>query len=190
MGAQRHFSAKCARMSCTEQPLRIAHLQEVGHILRHKNKWMSTVHRTIEFLDTSLICKMGILGWRKQLSKISINLILMRILGMILHQQQNEDEDMDLDLDVVDKVAEEEELQVVTTIKQTGHQVTREHNPNLRLKLSHHVTRKCNPLYHPRLKPNLYQSSNPKPKLHHSLLSHWQLDNQVILLMYNYYMAR
>ena len=80
----------------------------------------------------------------------------MRILGMILCLQQNEDKDMDVD--VVDKVAKEEELQVVTTVKQTRHQVTREHNPNLRLKLklSHHVTREYNPLYHPRLKPNLY----------------------------------
>ena len=53
---------------------------------------------------------------------------------MILCQQQNEDEDVDM----VDKMAKEEELQVVTTVKQTGNQVIREHDPNLRLKLPHH----------------------------------------------------
>ena len=66
---------------------------------------------------------------------------------MILAQHANEDKHVD----VVDKVAEEEELQAVTSIKWTGHQeefvlklshhVTRECNPILRLKLSHHVTK-------------------------------------------------
>ena len=116
----------------------------------------------------------------------------MRILAMILPQHANEDVDM------VDKVAEEEELQVVTSIKWTGHQEEivlklshhvisecnpnlrlklshheiREHNPNLRLKLFHHVIRECKPWYHPRLKPKLYQPINPKPKPHHSLRSY------------------
>ena len=66
---------------------------------------------------------------------------------MILPQHPNED----VDADVVDEVAEEEELQVVTSVKQTGHQ------EEIVLKLSHHVTRAWNPLYHPRLKPKLYQ---------------------------------
>ena len=35
------FQHKCARMSCIEQLLRIVHLQEVGHILRPKNKPMN-----------------------------------------------------------------------------------------------------------------------------------------------------
>ena len=64
------FQHKCARMSRTEQLLRIVHLQEVGHVLRSKNKLMNTGHRKAEFPVTLLICKMAILGWRKQLSKI------------------------------------------------------------------------------------------------------------------------
>ena len=174
-------------------------------------------HQAHTYPDTLLICKMAILGWRKQLSKISMNFILMRIPAMILTQHAN----FDMDVDVV---AEEEELQALTSIKQTGHQeeimlklshhitrqcnpnlrcklshhvtkqcnpnlrcklshhvtrqcnpnlrcklsyhVTRQCNPNLRCKLSHHVTRQCNPWYHPRLKPKLYQPSNPKPKLY------------------------
>ena len=74
----------------------------------------------------------------------------MKILAMILPQQSNED----MDVNVLEEVAEEEELQVVTSVKQTGyqeeimlklsHHVTRECNPNPRLKLSHHVTRECN----------------------------------------------
>ena len=91
-------------MSCTEQQLRIVHLQEVGHVLRPKNKPMNTGHRKVESPDTLLICKMAILGWRKQLLKISMNFILMRILAMILAQHANEDVDGDV-------VAEEEELQ-------------------------------------------------------------------------------
>ena len=77
----------------------------------------------------------------------------MRILAMILPQHANEDKDVDVD--VVDKVAEEEELQAVTNIKWARHQeeivlklshhVIRECNPNLRLKLSHHAIREHNP---------------------------------------------
>ena len=107
------FQHKCARMSCTEQQLRIVHPQEVGHVLRPKNKLMNTRHRKVESPDTLLICKMAILGWRKQLSKILMNFILIRILAMILAQHANED---------MDVVAEEEELQALTNIKWTGHQ--------------------------------------------------------------------
>ena len=82
-----------------------------------------------------------------------MNLILMGILAMILPQHPNEDEDMDMDM--VDEVAEEEELQVVTSIKWTGHQ------EEIVLKLSHHVSREC-----------LYQPINPKPKLYYSLRSY------------------
>ena len=108
------FQHKCTRMSCTEQQLRIVHLQEVGHVLRPKNKLMNTGHRKVEFPDTLLICKMAIFGWRKQLSKLAMNFILMRIPAMILAQHANEDEDVDMDV-----VAEEEEL----------HHVTRQCNP-------------------------------------------------------------
>ena len=41
-------------------------------------------------------------------------------LAMILPQHPNEDKDVDTDM--VDEVAEEQELQVVTSIKETGHQ--------------------------------------------------------------------
>ena len=65
-----------------------------------------------------------------------MNLLLTRILAMILPQHPNED----VDADVVDKMAEEEGLQVVTSVKQT------EHQEEIVLKLSHHVTRGCNPI--------------------------------------------
>ena len=129
---------------------------------------------------------MAILGWRKQLLKISMNFILMRIPAMILAQHANEDEDMDMDMDVV---AEEEELQALTSIKWTRHQeeivlklshhVTRQCNPDLRCKLSHHVTkqcnsnlrcklshnvtRQCNPWYHPGSSPSCTNPSTPSP---------------------------
>ena len=99
----------------------------------------------------------------------------MRILAMILPQHPNEDEDEDMDTDIVDEVSEEEELQVVTSIKQTGHQeeimlklshhVTRECNCNLRLKLSHHVTRECNPNLRLRLFHNVTRECNPNLRL-------------------------
>ena len=116
-----------------------------------------------------------------------MNLILIRILAMILPQHPNKNEDVDADM--VDEVAEEEELQEVTSIKknwaarrncaqavppcnqgmqpqsqaQAVHRVTREHNPNLRLKLSHHVTREHNPLYHPGSSPSCTNPVTPSP---------------------------
>ena len=59
-------------------------------------------------------------------------------------------EDGDVDVDMIDEVAEEEELQAITSIKWTRHQ------EEIVLKLSH-----------PRLKPKLYSPINPKPKLYH-----------------------
>ena len=95
----------------------------------------------------------------------------MRILGMILSQHPNED----VDADVVDEVAEEEELQVVTSVKQTGHQeeivlklshhVTRKCNPNLRLKLSHHVTGECNPNLRLKLSHHITRECSPNLRL-------------------------
>ena len=160
------FQQKFARMSCTEQQLRIVHLQEVGHILRPKNKLMNTRHMKVESPDTLLICKMAILGWRKQLSKISVNFILIRIPVMILAQHANEDKDVDVDM-----VAEEEELQALTSLEWTGHQeeivlklshhVTRQCNANLRCKLSHHVTRQCNPNLRHKLSHHVTKECNP-----------------------------
>ena len=49
-----------------------------------------------------------------------MNLILTRILAMILPQHANED--MDMDVDMVDEVAEEGELQTVTSVKWTRYQ--------------------------------------------------------------------
>ena len=153
------ISTKMCQDEFTEQQLRIVHLQEVGHILRPKNKAMNTGHRKVEFPDTLLICKMAILGWRKQLLKISMNFILIRILAMILPQHADKDEDVDVS-------AEEEKLQALTSVKWNGHQ------EEIVLKLSHHVTRQCNPWYHPRLKTKLYQPVNPEPKTYHPLRSY------------------
>ena len=94
----------------------------------------------------------------------------MRILAMILPPHANKDEDVD-----VDEVAEEEELQAVTSVKWTGHQeeiilklshhVIREQNAILRLKLSHHVIRECNPNLRLKLSHHVTREHNPNLRL-------------------------
>ena len=177
------FQHKCTRMSCTERQLRIVHPQEVGHVLRPKNKLINTGHRKVESSDTLLIFKMAILGWRKQLSKISMNFILIRILAMILAQHANEDMDM---------VAEEEELQALTNIKwdrAPRRNCAQAVPPCNQAMLNPGTTLGSSPSC---TNPSAPNPSHTTPSSHthrYGLMSHWQLDNQVILLMCNYYMA-